>query len=91
MQFVGEAGLLFKMEKEIEDEIDYLKNNWTKVNQYRYATLFSSNEEKAKIEMENEARRILKENKEEFFKEITSPLKRSFVSTIFKIKRRGRL
>lgn len=25
MQFVGEAGLLFKMEKEIEDEIDYLK------------------------------------------------------------------
>lgn len=75
MQFVGEAGLLFKMEKEIEDEIDYLKNNWTKVNQYRYATLFSSNEEKAKIEMENEARRILKENKEEFFKEITFRLK----------------
>ena len=75
MQFVGEAGLLFKMEKEIEDEIDYLKNNWTKVNQYRYASLFSSNEEKAKIEMENEARRILKENKEEFFKEITSRLK----------------
>lgn len=75
MQFVGEAGLLFKMEKEIEDEIDYLENNWTKVNQYRYATLFSSNEEKAKIEMENEARRILKENKEEFFKEITSRLK----------------
>lgn len=75
MQFVGEAGLLFKMEKEIEDEIDYLKNNWTKVNQYRYATLFSSNEEKAKIEMENETRRILKENKEEFFKEITSRLK----------------
>lgn len=75
MQFVGEAGLLFKMEKEIEDEIDYLKNNWTKVNQYRYATLFSSNEEKVKIEMENEARRILKENKEEFFKEITSRLK----------------
>lgn len=68
MQFVGEAGLLFKMEKEIEDEIDYLKNNWTKVNQYRYATLFSSDEEKAKIEMENEARRILKENKEEFLK-----------------------
>lgn len=75
MQFVGEAGLLFKMEKEIEDEINYLKNNWAKVNQYRYATLFSSDEEKAKIEMENEARRILKENKEDFFKEITSRLK----------------
>lgn len=75
MQFVGEAGLLFKMEKEIEDEIDYLKNNWTKVNQYRYATLFSTDEEKAKIEIENEARRVLKENKEEFFREITFRLK----------------
>ena len=75
MQFVGEAGLLFKMEKEIENEIDYLKKNWTKVNQYRYANLFSSDEEIAKIEIENEARKVLKENKEEFFKEITSRLK----------------
>ena len=75
MQFVGEAGLLFKMEKEIDDEIEYLRKNWTKVNQYRYAGLFDSDEEKAKIEMENEARRVLKENKEEFFKEITERLK----------------
>lgn len=75
MQFVGEAGLLFKMEKEIDDEIDYLRKNWTKVNQYRYADLFATDEEKAKIEMENEARRVLKENKEEFFKEITERLK----------------
>jgi len=75
MQFVGEAGLLFKMEKEIDDEIDYLRNNWTKVNQYRYADLFANDEERAKIEMENEARRVLKENKEEFFKEITKRLK----------------
>lgn len=74
MQFVGEAGLLFKMEKEIDEEIDYLRKNWTKVNQYRYAGLFDSDEEKAKIEMENEARRVLKENKEEFFKEITERL-----------------
>lgn len=75
MQFVGEAGLLFKMEKEIDDEIEYLRKNWTKVNQYRYADLFATDEEKAKIEMENEARRVLKENKEEFFKEITERLK----------------
>lgn len=75
MQFVGEAGLLFKMEKEIDEEIDYLRKNWTKVNQYRYADLFATDEEKAKIEMENEARRVLKENKEEFFKEITERLK----------------
>ena len=75
MQFVGEAGLLFKMEKEIDEEIDYLRKNWTKVNQYRYADLFATDEEKAKIEMENEDRRVLKENKEEFFKEITERLK----------------
>ncbi|UKK73423.1 BREX-1 system adenine-specific DNA-methyltransferase PglX [Segatella bryantii] len=75
MQFVGEAGLLFKMEKEIDEEIDYLRKNWTKVNQYRYADLFATDEERAKIEMENEARRVLKENKEEFFKEITERLK----------------
>lgn len=75
MQFVGEAGLLFKMEKEIDEEIDYLRTNWAKVNQYRYASLFDTDEEKAKIEMENEARRVLKENKEEFFKEITERLK----------------
>lgn len=75
MQFVGEAGLLFKMEREIDNEIDYLRKNWAKVNQYRYADLFSTDEEKAKIEMENEARRVLKENKEAFFKEITERLK----------------
>lgn len=75
MQFVGEAGLLFKMEKEIDDEIDYLRKNWTKINQYRYADIFDSDEEKAKIAMENEARRVLKENKEEFFKVITARLK----------------
>jgi hypothetical protein len=75
MQFVGETGLLFKMEKEIDEEIEYLRKNWTKVNQYRYAGLFDTDEEKAKIEMENEARRVLKENKEEFFKEITDRLK----------------
>lgn len=74
MQFVGRAGLLFKMEKEIDNEIDYLRNNWTKVNQYRYASLFDTNEEKAKIEMENDARRVLKENKE-FSIEITERLK----------------
>jgi len=71
MQFVGEAGLLIKMEKEIDDEIEYLRNNWSKVNQYRYATLFDSDEKRAKIEMENDARRVLMKNKEEFFKEIT--------------------
>ncbi|MBP3664206.1 MAG: hypothetical protein J6J03_03505, partial [Tyzzerella sp.] len=30
MKFVGEAGLLFKMEKEIEEDIEYLRKNWSK-------------------------------------------------------------
>ena len=71
MKFVGEAGLLFKMEQEIDAEIDYLRQNWAKVNQYRYATLFSTDEEKARIEAENATRKALKQNKEGFFNEIT--------------------
>lgn len=77
MQFVGEAGLLFKMEKEIDEDIDYLRQNWSKVNQYRYASLFSTDEQKAKILAENEARKVLKQNKEEFFNEITERLRES--------------
>lgn len=75
MKFVGEAGLLFKMEKEIDVEIDYLRQNWGKVNQYRYATLFSTDEQRAKIEAENATRRALLKNKEGFFNEITERLK----------------
>lgn len=71
MKYVGEAGLLFKMEKEIESEIDYLRQNWGKVNQYRYATIFASDEQKAKIMAENATRRALLKNKEGFFNEIT--------------------
>lgn len=75
MKFVGEAGLLYKMENEIEAEIDYLRKNWAKVNQYRYANLFSTDEERARIEAENATRKALKQNKEEFFNEITIRLK----------------
>lgn len=71
MKFVGEAGLLFKMEQEIDAEIDYLRKNWAKVNQYRYANLFSTDEERARIEAENATRKALKQNKEGFFNEIT--------------------
>lgn len=77
MQFVGEAGLLFKMEKEIEEDIDYLRQNWGKVNQYRYASLFATDEQKAKILAENEAKKALNQNKEEFFNEIAERLRES--------------
>ena len=71
MKFVGEAGLLFKMEQEIDAEINYLRQNWAKVNQYRNANLFSTDEEKARIEALNASRKALKQNKEGFFNEIT--------------------
>lgn len=71
MKYAGEAGLLFKMEEEIDAEIEYLRQNWAKVNQYRYASLFSTDEEKARIAAENATRKALKKNKEGFFNEIT--------------------
>ena len=75
MKFVGEAGLLFKMEKEIEEDIEYLRKNWSKVNQSRNADLFATEEERARIDAENEARRLLRQNKSVFFEEITDRLK----------------
>lgn len=75
MKFVGEAGLLFKMEKEIEEDIEYLRKNWSKVNQSRNADLFATEEERARIDAENEARRLLRQNKSAFFDEITDRLK----------------
>ena len=75
MKYAGEAGLLFKMEQEIDAEIEYLRQNWAMVNQYRYATLFSSDEERARIEAENATRKALKQNKEGFFNEVTIRLK----------------
>lgn len=75
MKFVGEAGLLFKMEKEIEEDIEYLRKNWSKVNQSRNADLFASEEERARIDAENEVRRLLRQNKSAFFEEITDRLK----------------
>ena len=74
MKFVGEAGLLFKMEKEISDDIEYLRKNWSKVNQSRNAKLFDSEERKAEIAAANEARRALRHHKDEFFEEITERL-----------------
>lgn len=74
MKFVGEAGLLFKMEKEISDDIEYLRKNWSKVNQSRNAKLFDSEERKAEIAAANEARKELRHHKDEFFEEITERL-----------------
>ncbi len=74
MKFVGEAGLLFKMEKEISDDIEYLRKNWSKVNQNRNISLFDSEERRAEVMAANEARRELRRHKDEFFEEFTERL-----------------
>ena len=74
MKFVGEAGLLFKMEKEISDDIEYLRKNWSKVNQNRNANIFDSEERRAEVMAANEVRTELRHHKDEFFEEITERL-----------------
>lgn len=74
MKYVGEAGLLFKMEKEISDDIEYLRKNWSKVNQNRNANIFDSEERRAEIMAANEARTELRHHKDEFFEEIAERL-----------------
>lgn len=74
MKFVGEAGLLFKMEKEISDDIEYLRKNWSKVNQNRNVSFYDSEERRAEVIAANEARRELRHHKDEFFEEITERL-----------------
>ena len=77
MKFVGEAGLLFKMEKEISDDIEYLRKNWSKVNQNRNASFYDSEERRAEVMAANEARRELRHHKDEFFEEIAERLQTS--------------
>lgn len=74
MKFVGEAGLLFKMEKEINDDIEYLRKNWSKVNQNRNTALFDTDERRAQVMAANEVRRELRHHKDEFFEQITERL-----------------
>lgn len=74
MKYVGEAGLLFKMEKEISDDIEYLRKNWSKVNQNRNVNIFDSEERRAEIAAANEARTELRHHKDEFFEEIAERL-----------------
>lgn len=63
MQYAGEAGLLVKMEQEIEAEIEDLRKNWSKVNATQTASLFDSEEKKTEINAANE--KIVKLDKKE--------------------------
>lgn len=76
MQYAGEAGLLIKMEQEIEAEIEDLRKNWSKVNATQSASLFDSDEKKAEIFAANEkiAKLDKKEAKAAFFATIVEKL-----------------
>jgi len=85
MKYVGEAGLLIKMEKEIDDDIQYLRENWSKVNQTRQGNLFDTEEKRAKLKAENEARYKLRQNKEAFFAEMTERLQEALQQLSMKL------
>lgn len=76
MQYVGEAGLLIKMEQEIANEIEELKKNWSKVNAVKSVGLFDSEEMKAEIDAANRTKVQLakKEAKKEFFTTVVERL-----------------
>ncbi len=85
MQYVGEAGLLFKMEQEISDDIEYLRKNWSQVNRGRNYSLFDTEEQRAHVEAANEQRRRLRENKELFFSEIEQRLQEALITLSAKL------
>lgn len=77
MKYAGEAGLLIKMEQEIEAEIEDLRKNWSEVNKYVDASLFDSEEKIKEIGAVNKKLHVLinkKEAKEAFFATVVEKL-----------------
>ena len=76
MQYAGEAGLLIKIEQEIEEEIEDLRKNWSKVNVTKAVNLFDSEKKKAAIIAANEKMAKLgkKEVKAAFFASVVERL-----------------
>ena len=75
MTYVGEAGLLIKMEEEIASEIEELRKNWAKIHQEREAQLnniFSTEDEKK--QWQREQRLLKEESKAAFFADIQNNL-----------------
>lgn len=75
MQFVGEAGLLIKMEHEIEKEIADLRKNWYKVNVSKDISLFSQTIDEDIKENERILKMAKAEAKEAFFSQVTDKLR----------------
>lgn len=78
MKYVGEAGLLIKMEDEIDHEIEYIKANWTKINKRKDLSFDSSAEEIE--EQQRVANLNTKEAKANFFKDIMSKLRKALIA-----------
>lgn len=74
MQFVGEAGLLIRMEKEIENEIAELRKNWFRYNKTKDISLFSTTQEADIAENEKLAKLQSVEAREAFFSQVTERL-----------------
>ena len=74
MQYVGEAGLLIRMEKEIESEIEELRSNWSKVNRGSQLDMFSANSEADEAQALQAAKLSSREAKTQFFAQVTDNL-----------------
>ena len=74
MLYVGEAGLLIRMEKEIESEIEELRSNWSKVNRGSQLDMFSANAEADEAQALQAAKLSSREAKAAFFAQVTDNL-----------------
>lgn len=73
MKYVGEAGLLIKMEDEIDREIEYIRSHWSQVNKQKDLTLDATAEE---IEEQRQIAKLnSKEAKEDFFRNLMTKLR----------------
>lgn len=73
MKYVGEAGLLIKMEDEIDREIEYIRSHWSQVNKQKDLTLDATAEE---IEEQRQIAKLnSKEAKENFFRNLMAKLR----------------
>ena len=80
MLYVGEAGLLIRMEKEIESEIEELRSNWSKVNRGSQLNMFSSNAEADEAQALQAAKLSSREAKAQFFAQVTDNLQNALRS-----------
>ena len=80
MLYVGEAGLLIRMEKEIESEIEDLRSNWSKVNRGSQLSMFAANAEADEAQALQAAKLSSREAKAQFFAQITENLQNALRS-----------